>query len=228
MMPLISVKDLSYSVPYGQTILEKLNLEIHPGQFIGILGHNGSGKTTMLDIIMGMKKSSGGKIVVMGEDPHSQNRKNKNKIVFLSQDVTIKGDLTIEAFCKFHAAFYPEYSKNEQDRLMNVFGLTYDMKIGSLSTGQQKKVQIIANFAAKPHLILIDEITAVLDPETRDIFFQELIRIKENSSASVLLATNLAEDLIDRADHVLFIEDTQGTLCAPSEIANLFNLKKVA
>jgi ABC-2 type transport system ATP-binding protein len=228
MKSLISIRDLSYTVPYGQTILDGLNLDLEQGQFIGILGHNGSGKTTLLDIIMGMKKSSHGEVLVLNENPHATDRRNKNKIVFLSQDVSINGDLTIEAFCRFHSAFYPEYSKEEEHRLMKVFSLTYDMKIGSLSTGQQKKVQIVANFSAKPELILIDEITAVLDPETREIFFEELLKLKANQLTAVLLATNLAEDLINKADKVLFIEETRGTTCSPSEIHNLFNLKKVA
>lgn len=228
MSKLLSIENINYTVPYGDTILENVNLEVGFGEFIGILGHNGSGKTTLLDIILGVKKPSGGKISVLDENPHDTNRIKKNEIVFLSQDVSIKGDLRISDFLKFHSAFYPKYSREEADRLLGVFELTKDMKIGALSTGQQKKVQIIANFAANPKLIIIDEITAVLDPETRDTFFKELLVLRSHKKASILLATNLAEDLIDRADKVLFIENQSATLHNPDSILNLFNIEKAA
>lgn len=228
MTKLISIENLSYTVPYGDTILKDVNFDVIAGEFIGILGHNGSGKTTLLDIILGGKKPSSGKISVLDENPHSINRIKKNEIVFLSQDVSIKGDLRISDFLKFHSAFYPKYSKEEADRLLEVFELTKEMKIGALSTGQQKKVQVVANFASNPKLIIIDEITAVMDPETRDTFFKELLALKIEKNVSVLLATNLAEDLMQRADRVLFIEDKLATLHDPSTILNLFNIGKAA
>ncbi len=228
MSKIISIENLTYSVPYGQNILSDVNLTVAPGDFIGILGHNGSGKTTLLDLILGGKKPTTGSISVMEENPHSINRSRKNEIVFLSQDVSIKGDLRIADFLKFHSAFYPNYSRDEADRLLEVFELTKDMKVGALSTGQQKKVQVVANFAASPKLIIIDEITAVMDPETRDTFFKELLVLKIEKDVAVLLATNLAEDLIQRADHVLFIEDSKASLHDPSTILNLFNIGKAA
>lgn len=228
MTKLISIENLSYTVPYGETILKEVNLEVGAGEFIGILGHNGSGKTTLLDLILGSKKPSSGQLEVLSENPHATDRIRKNEIVFLSQDVSIKGDLRIKDFLKFHSAFYPKFSKEEAYRLLDVFELTEDMKVGALSTGQQKKVQVVANFASNPKLIIIDEITAVMDPETRDTFFKELLFLKIEKSVSVLLATNLAEDLIQRADRVLFVEDQIATIHDPSTILNLFNIGKAA
>jgi ABC-2 type transport system ATP-binding protein len=228
MTKLISIKNLSYTVPYGDTILKDVNLEVAAGEFIGILGHNGSGKTTLLDIILGSKRPSLGQVNVLAENPHAVNRIRKNEIVFLSQDVSIKGDLRIKDFLKFHSAFYPNYSKEEAERLLEVFELNEDMKVGALSTGQQKKVQVVANFATAPKLIIIDEITAVMDPETRDTFFKELLALKIEKNTSVLLATNLAEDLIRRADRVLFIENQNASLHSPDTILNLFNIEKAA
>ncbi len=224
MRKLISIEDLSYAIPYGETLLNSINLDIHEGELLGILGHNGSGKTTLLDVILGNKKATLGKIHVLDEDPHSSERKSKNQIVYLSQDVSIKGDVTIGNFLKFHSSFYPNYSHADEEHLLNVFELSKDQKIGALSTGQQKKVQVIAGFSAVPKLIIIDEITAVLDPETRDKFFKELLLVKEKYKSSILLATNLAEDLVDRADRVLFIEDRKAVLHNPEDIMKLFNI----
>ena len=228
MSKIISINNLSYAVPYGQTILKDINLDIPAGEFLGLLGHNGSGKTTLLDVIMGNKKASIGSVSVLNEDPHSSRRLNKQHIVYLSQDVSIKGDISIGDFLKFHSAFYPDYSKEDEKHLVNVFEIHKDLKVGALSTGQQKKVQIIAGLSAKPKLVIIDEITAVLDPETRDIFFKELQSVKERYASSIILATNIAEDLIDRADRILFIEHKRGMLHRPEDIMKLFNIGLVA
>lgn len=225
---IISLDHVSYTIPYGDTILEDIDFTLAEGQFLGILGHNGTGKTTLLDIILGNKQISTGRVDVLGENPHSADRKNKQDIAFLSQDVTIKGDLSIHDFFKFHSAFYPNYSKEDELTLLETFGLTRELKVGALSTGQQKKVQIVAGLATRPKLILIDEITAVLDPEARDIFFKELIKAKEKYSPAILLATNIAEDLIGNADRVLFIAGKCGIEHEPREIPKLFNLKLAA
>lgn len=228
MTKLISIENLSYTVPYGETILKNINLEIGEGEFIGILGHNGSGKTTLLDIINGFRGATSGSIEVLKENPHSIERKYKTGVVFLSQDVTLKGRLTIGDFLKFHAAFYPNYSLEDQAKLLEIFQLDVNSKIGFLSTGQQKKVQIVSGFSSRPRLIVIDEITAVLDPEARDIFFRELIRVKESLNCSILLATNIAEDLVNKADKVLFIEKGNAKFYRSTEILNLFNIEKAA
>ena len=221
---IISLDHVTYNIPYSHSILEDINFKLEPGQFLGLLGHNGTGKTTLLDIILGNKQISSGKVRVLNEDPHSAARKNKSHIAYLSQDVAIKGDLSIKDFFKFHSVFYPLYSKDDEKLLIEAFGLTYDLKVGALSTGQQKKVQIIANLSTRPELILIDEITAVLDPEARDVFFRELLKVKDKYSTSVLLATNIAEDLIGRTDRVLFIADKKAVMHEPQEIPSLFNL----
>lgn len=228
MKKIISIENLHYSIPYSDTILEDINLEIGSGEFIGILGHNGAGKTTFMDILMGFRGATGGKINVLDENPHSIHRANKAHVVFLSQEVTLKGNISIGEFLKYHASFYKSYSVEEQDHLLEVFGLTPDLKIGALSTGQQKKVQVIAGLSCRPKLVLIDEITAVMDPETRQIFFNEIERVRKTYETTVLLATNIAEDLIDRADKIIFVEDKKAKFHPSSEIPTLFNISKAS
>lgn len=223
----IVLKNVTYTIPYGETILENINLEIGEGEFIGVLGHNGTGKTTLMDILMGLKQVQG-QIDILGENPHHLDRKNKGKIVFLSQDVAIKGNISIGQFLSFHSSFYPDYSKEDEEHLLKVFQLKRNMKVGALSTGQQKKVQIIASLSTQPKLILIDEITAVLDPETREIFFRELELVRVRNNASIILATNIAEDLIDRVHKVFFIDHKKGVLHEPQKILSLFHIGRAA
>ena len=224
MQKIIHLKDMSYSIPYGEKILEDVNLELDAGIFLGVLGHNGAGKTTLMDILMGFRKASTGEALVLGEDPHAIARSHRKDVAFLSQDVNLKGSLSIRQFLDFYAGFHPGYSAEMESHLLKVFGLKDDSKIGSLSLGQQKKVQVVSGLAALPKLILIDEITAVLDPETRVVFFREIQKYREKHPCAVILATNIAEDLIGRVDSILFVKDRHAKLYSPDEIARLFNL----
>lgn len=193
-----------------------------------MLGRNGVGKTTLMDLLLGFRPLTSGKIEILGEDPLSLDRKNLSGICFLSQDIVLKGSLSIKEYLKFYSCFYPHYSKKEEKNLLEFFALKPLDKIGSLSTGQQKKVQIVGALSTLPKILLIDEITAVLDPETRNQFFTTLNRHRHDNGLGVVLATNIAEDLISRADDVLFIDQAKGSLRKPSDILDLFHLEKVA
>lgn len=224
MQKIIHIKNMTYSIPYGATILENIQLEVEAGEFLGVLGQNGAGKSTLIDLLMGFRKISEGSMEVFGEDPHAIARAHRKEIVFLSQEVGLKGSLSIREFLDFHSGFYPKYSKEEEAHLLKVFKLDPEQKVGSLSTGQQKKVQVVAAFSTCPKLILIDEITAVMDPQTREIFFRELERVRQKYRPAILLATNIAEDLVHRCDRILFFSGKRSSCHSPEEIARLFNL----
>lgn len=228
MKTLIKAENLSYSIPYSEKILDKINFNLQAGMFLGVLGRNGVGKTTLMDLLLGFRPSSSGVIEVLGENPLSLDRKKLNSICFLSQDVALKGSISIAEYLKFYSSFYPTYSTKEEKNLLDLFSLKPEEKIGSLSTGQQKKVQIISALSTLPKIVLVDEITAVLDPETRNQFFTALNRHKLDYGLGIILATNIAEDLISRADEVLFIDHAKGSLRKPTEILNLFHIEKSA
>lgn len=226
MKRLIHVQQLNYSIPYGRTILENINFDLYEGHFLGVLGRNGVGKSTLIDIILGTKPITSGTIEVLSENPIDIKRKNIQNISFLSQDSVLKGNITINQFLMFNKSFFDVYSEDEEENLLKFFSLSRDTKIGSLSTGQHKKVQIVAALSSLPMILIIDEITAVLDPETRSQFFNVLSRHKNERKMSIILATNIAEDLIVRADSVLFIDKGIGEVKSPTEILNLFNIEK--
>ncbi len=228
MEKIISIKNLSYEIPYSGTILENIDLEMGPNEFLGILGHNGAGKTTLLDIIMGFKVATQGDVKVLGENSNDLERKNKNQIIFLSQDVVLRGNLSVAEFLKFVSDFYPTFSKDDAARLMTSFKLKSDTLISSLSTGQQKKVQIVAGLATMPKLLIIDEITAVLDPEARILLFTELQDLRTRHGTSIVIATNIAEDLIGIVDRVMFVKDKIATIYGPDQILNLFQSGRAA
>lgn len=231
MTKLICVNNLNYTIPTGtepKTILKKISFDLDRGEMLGVLGRNGVGKTTLIDLLLGIKPPSSGEIQVLQEIPANDERKNLHSICFISQDVSLEAGISVRQFLNLYAGFYPDYSKTDEARLLKQFSVGGNQQISSLSTGQQKKVQIIATLSANPKILLIDEITAVLDPETRNHFFNLLAEEKETKGLAVVLATNIAEDLLNRADKILFIEEGEGRIERPESIPHLFNLQKSA
>ena len=87
---ILKVENVKYQIPNGHVVYEDLNFTLELGEFMGILGKNGAGKTTLLDMLMGYRPISEGHIEVLGEDPMSFYRRNKQDIVILSHDIQIQ------------------------------------------------------------------------------------------------------------------------------------------
>lgn len=223
---LIKLKDVNYKVPNGGSVYENLNLELYLGDFFGVLGKNGAGKTTLMDLLTGYRPATSGEIKILGEDPMSSNRKRKDEIFVLSHDIQIQQSHKISNYLDFTSFFYPNYQKEMEKELLEYFDLDLKAKFGALSTGQKVKAQIVAAFCACPKLILMDEVTAVLDPESRKRFFDLLKKVKSQQNRSVVMATNIAEDLNGVVDKVLFIDDKRAQVHEVDAIKHLFNLEE--
>lgn len=221
---LIKLKDVNYQIPNGDTVYENLNFELYLGEFFGVLGKNGAGKTTLIDLLMGYRPITSGSIEVMGEDPMNMSRNCKKDIFILSHDINIQSSHSVENYLEFTRFFYENYDRVKEKELLDYFGINPTVKIGSLSTGQKVKAQIIAAISARPKLFLMDEVTAVLDPESRKHFFVLLKALHQEKNCSLIMATNIAEDLNGVVDKVLFIDHKHADVHDVSEIEHLFNL----
>ncbi len=211
----------------GPLIYENLNLEIYQGDFIGVLGKNGAGKTTLMDLLMGYRPISRGEISIMGEDPMSAHRRNKKEIYTLSHDIQIQKSHRVKDYLEFTKFFYPKFSEDIAQEVLDFLEIDSQTKFAALSTGQKVKAQIAGAFASQAKLILMDEVTAVLDPESRKKFFQLLREEKKRGEKSVIMATNIAEDLNGTADKVLFIDNKNAQVHDIEDIRHLFNLNEV-
>ena len=204
---IIDFQNVSYSIPNGQQIYKNLTLKIFKGDCFGILGKNGSGKSTLIEMIMGMRKLEQGKILVFNEDPTSSTRVNKNKVFIVTHDMLIPSHISVKDMFEFYKYFYPNYSHEMEKELLKLFEIDKNKKFGALSTGQKIKAMLCAAFSSQTDLYLFDEVTAVLDPKSRRNFFKFLTLFKQKHSCSILLATNIAEDLTNSVEKVIFIYD---------------------
>ncbi len=220
---ILEVKNLTYRVPWGNEILKEINFKIFEGEFVGLLGENGAGKTTLIELILGMRNQEAGNLFLHGAKMCKSNP--NDSVCYLSHDINILGSLKVRDFLKMNSLFYPNYSLEKEEFYLKYFSVAPDAHIASLSTGIQKKIQIIACLSSLPKLLIIDEITAVLDPKSRSLFFNALISEQKSRKMTILLATNIAEDLIQTSNRILYIQDKKITEIKPSEILSYFEVK---
>lgn len=190
----IDIKDLSFS--YGDLmVLDKVNLSIKEKDFLGIIGPNGGGKTTLLKIMLGLLEPDSGIITVFGQPVE----KGRRLIGYVPQrmnfdrefpvsvfDVVLMGNLT-------HRKWFEHYTKEDKVRAMEALehvGLAdyCNRPIGKLSQGQQQRVFIARAMSAEPKLLLMDEPTSSVDPAMQHSFYELLTEL--NKSMPVVLVSH--------------------------------------
>jgi zinc transport system ATP-binding protein len=203
------------------TVLEDINLTLKQHDFLGIIGPNGGGKSTLLKVILGLVKPGKGTIKVCGDTP----QKNRKYIGYVPQyslfdmdfpmsvwDVVLMGRLG-------HAGLLKKFSNNDKkmalDALMNVDMLDYrNRQIGSLSGGQRQRVFIARALAANPRLLLLDEPASGIDTVMQEEFYELLEKLNKNKMTIIMVshditAVSVHVDKIACLNHRLFYHDSK-------------------
>lgn len=201
---IIEAENIGYQVK-ERKILDQIEFMVKKGSFLAVLGENGAGKTTLLDILMGFRSRNTGRLRVMGDDPEKDSWQCRSKISYLSEKIDFPGDWNANDYLDFNRFFYPKYDDKQEKNLMETFRIDYQQQAGNLSAGELRRLQIVAGLASRPDLIIIDEITALLDILARRRFLAELKNGNNTRGLTVILATNIPEELEMFADSVLLL-----------------------
>jgi Cu-processing system ATP-binding protein len=200
--PLVSLVEAGKS--YGQLdALSAMTMSLNEGEVLGLFGHNGAGKTTMMKLILGVISPSAGKVEVMGMAPDSKEAWHcRTKVGYLPENVSFYEQLTgLEVLTYF--AKLKGFSKKQAIDLLEQVGITYAMKrqVKTYSKGMRQRLGLAQAFIGEPKLLLLDEPTVGLDPlATRD-FYKTVDQLKANGSSVILCSHVLpgVEQHIDRA-----------------------------
>jgi Cu-processing system ATP-binding protein len=190
---------------YGKIrALNDISLNVAAGEVIGLLGHNGAGKTTAMKILLGLIKASAGDVKVFGENPSSQDHANqiRNKIGYLPENLSFYPQLTGTETLSYFAGLKGA-KESEQKQLMEDVGLSHaaDRKLKTYSKGMRQRLGLAQALLNKPGLLILDEPTVGLDPvATRDLY-SKIDMLKQQGTTVILCSHVLAgiEEHIDRA-----------------------------
>ncbi len=205
---IITINNLSYTVNQ-HSILDDITITIPAGAFVAVLGENGAGKTTLLDLLMGFRIPSHGRLCVMNQEPCLDHWEARKTITYLSEKVDIPGDWSIREFLDFHQFFYDHYSLELERTLLEQFRISSTQRVGNLSAGEIRRAQIVAGLALQPKMVVVDEISAVLDIVGRRKFMKFLAEQNQVSHMTILFATNILEDLVNYISHVCLLRQSK-------------------
>ena len=204
--PVIAVEGLSKAFN-GQAVVTDVSFAVAPGATAALLGANGAGKTTTISMLLGLLLPSGGTIRFLGHDMVRQRHRVLGRINFSSPYVDLPRRLTVLQNLTFFARLYgvarPRHRIEELAEDLELTGLL-KQRSGNLSAGQKTRVSMAKALINQPEVLLLDEPTASLDPDTADWLRAYLQRYQQRSGAAILLAShNMAE--VERLCDTVFI-----------------------
>lgn len=218
MLELLNLKDINKKYGIKQT-LKNINLNIESGKIIGVLGPNGSGKTTMIKIIAGLLKPSSGIITI---DGHKPGEITKSYVAYLPDKDFLDINMSIDDTIKIFADFYADFDISVAYRLLEDLQVQYKSKIKTLSKGNRKKIMLMLVMSRRAKLYVLDEPIAGVDPVAGNYILNTIIS-NYNKTSTVLISTHLIADIENILDDVIFIKDGEIIMC--ESVATIRNEK---
>ncbi len=187
---------------YGHEVaLMDVSLNIQPGRIIGLLGPNGSGKTTIIKLINGLLQPSLGNIYIHGQLPSPASKK---VVSYLPDTTYLNENMKIIDTINYFQDFYADFNVQRAYQLLNDLHLHPSQKLNSLSKGNKEKVQLILVMSREADLYVLDEPIGGVDPAARDYILRTIIQNRRPNS-SVLISTHLIADIEQVLDEAIFI-----------------------
>lgn len=202
---MISIENLQKE--YDQFRLE-CSLKVMPGQVTGLVGQNGTGKSTIFKALLGLILRGNGTIQIMGKDIDELSAEDKQKIGVVLNDSGFSGYLTIKDIVPILTHMYPLFEKEIFLQQCNSFGLPINKKIKDFSTGMKTKLKILIAVSHKASLLILDEPTSGLDVVARDellTILREYMERDENNT--ILISSHISTDLEGFCDNLYMIHD---------------------
>ena len=216
-MAILKTENLTYTysagTPYEKNAVENVSLEINEGEIVGIIGHTGSGKSTLIQHFNGLLKPTSGRILFDGEDPHSAKSKLRElrfKVGLVFQypeyqlfEETVEKDV---AFGPRNMGLSEADIKKQVHEALELSGIKRELYSKSpfeLSGGQKRRVAIAGVMAMKPKVLILDEPTAGLDPKGRNEIFAMLRNYHKTTKSTLIIVSHSMEDAASFADRIL-------------------------
>lgn len=187
----------------NKKIIKDLNLTLNKGKVLGILGPNGKGKTTLLNIISGIKKATSGDVLIDGIKVSSETKKSVSS---LQERNTLSNWMTIKDAVEFYKDFFQDFNEEKVKELLAFMNLDEKLKIKSLSKGMLEKLHLSLTLSRKAKLYILDEPISGIDIVTREKIIKAIIdNIEEDSS--MIITTHYVGELEGIFDEVAFLDE---------------------
>ncbi len=200
----IEIRGLRHSYD-GRVIHKGLDLDVERGRVVGLLGKNGVGKTTLINILMGFLRPAAGRCLVFGEPSHGLSPATKTRVGLLFEGHLAYDFMTIDQIERFYSRFYPRWNTGRFRDLMARLGLPGSHRIRHMSEGQRSQVVLGLIFAQEPDLLILDDYAMGLDAGYRRLFVDYLADFAREGGRTVFLTSHVIEDMERLVDELVLL-----------------------
>jgi ABC-2 type transport system ATP-binding protein len=212
MTALITAKHLSKR--YGATkALDDASFEINAGRIVGLIGPNGSGKTTTLKAILGLSRFDG-ELSVLGLDPRQQRDELMKDVCFIADVAILPRWLKVKEAISFCEGIHPRFNRERAEKYIANTKLAPDMKVKAMSKGMIVQLHLALVMAIDAKLLVLDEPTLGLDILYRKQFYHQLLEDYFDENKTILITTHQIEEVENILTDLMFIRDGKITLAA--------------
>jgi len=200
-MNILEVKNLNKSFD-GKKIIDDVSFNVQQGKIVGLLGKNGSGKTTILKMINDLLTIDSGEILILGKEIGPE---TKELVSFLPERTYLDKEQTVEQVFKFFSEFYKDFDMEKAKKLLLDLDLDLNSKISKMSKGMKEKVQLILVMSRRAKLYILDEPLGGVDPSTRDYILKTILS-NFGEDSSLIITTHIIQDIEKILDEVIIID----------------------
>ena len=202
---------------YGkQVAIDDISFDIAPGRIVGLIGPNGSGKTTTLKAILGLTASEG-ELSVLGRDPRTQRDALMDDVCFIADVAILPGWLRVGDAIDFIAGVHPRFDRSKAERYLANTKLAPKMKVKTMSKGMIVQLHLALVMAIDARLLVLDEPTLGLDILYRKQFYQNLLEDYFDENKTIIITTHQIEEVEHILSDLLFIRDGKIVLASTME-----------
>lgn len=201
----IEVKNLTKSFS-GRTVVDNLSFQVQMGEVFGLLGHNGAGKSTTIDLILGLKKADKGSATIFGKNPAKNRKVVFERVGVQLQSSNYQNNIRVGEICRQMSALYD--NPTDYHQLLQFFSLEKLEKspVNKLSGGEKQRLSVALALLNQPELVFLDELTTGLDTAARRDVWRRLKELK-NQGTSIFLTTHYMEEAESLCDRICLLKE---------------------
>lgn len=204
---MLKVSNLTFGYNRQKTVIDGLSLEFNEGGIYGLLGKNGTGKSTLLYLIMGLLRPKSGEVTMDGIATMERNPETLQNMFIVPEEYDLPS-IPLQAYVNSLKPFYPNFDEEVLRNCLELFEMPMDINLGSLSMGMKKKIYMCVALAARTKLLVMDEPTNGLDIPSKSQF-RKVIAKGMRDDQIIVISTHQVRDVELLLDHVTIINDNR-------------------
>jgi ABC-2 type transport system ATP-binding protein len=186
--------------------VDQVTLGVPRGSVFALLGRNGSGKSTITRMLLGLLEPTRGSAVVLGEDCQHLSPANRGRIGYVAEGHPLIGWMRVRDLAAFQRTFYPRWDGKLCSRILDHFGLSEKARTAHVSRGQRAGISLALALATRPELLVMDDPSMGLDPIARRTLLEAMILVTRNAGNTIFFSSHVLNDVERVADHIAILD----------------------